>query len=258
MRNRSLILVLAILVTLAGSTVYSQNAYIKLGGGYGLSLASQVTSQVLTTSGSNTSFDYKYGSYGEGINFGLGFGYNLNSNIALELAGSYILGKKFEINYPATGVPSSVYTEKDYANTICIMPSAILKAPLKNITPYTRFGMILAIPTKFTERTAPGFTGTRKYKESGGLAMGIQGAVGLNFKASKNFGIYAEVFGIGMNYAPSKMENTETFTELGVLDPTVTYSESGTYSSTVQPTPRYSFSSFGMNIGLNIILGHVK
>jgi hypothetical protein len=251
MKNKSLILVFAILVSLISSTVYSQNAYIKLGGGYGLSLASQIVSLTTTTSGTTTTYDTKYGSYGEGINFGLGFGYNINSNLALELAGSYILGKKFETNYTAA-------TEKDYANTICIMPSVVVKAPLKDVTPYTRFGMILGIPTKFEELTATGFTGTRKYKETGGLAMGIQGAVGMNFKASKNVGIFAEIFGIGMNYAPSQKENTETYTELGLLDPTVTYNESGTYSTTSQPTPRYSFSSFGLNVGINLILGHVK
>lgn len=61
-----------------------------------------------------------------------------------------------------------------------------------------------------------------------------------------------------MNYAPSQKENTETYSELGALDPTVTYNETGTLSTTSEPTPRYSFSSFGLNVGLNLTLGKVK
>jgi hypothetical protein len=248
MKKVTIVFVLAILVLFIGSTAHAQNAYIKLGGGYGLSLASQPIVDIGTT----PAYDVKYGSFGEGINFGLGFGYNINSNFALELAGSYIMGKKFENTVTYTGGST---TEKDYANTICIMPSAVVKAPMKDITPYTRFGMVIAIPTKFEELTTTGFTGTRKYKETGKMAMGIQGAVGVNFKAGKHLGIFAEVFGIGMNYSPDKKENTETYSNLGVLDPTITYNESGTYSSTSAPAPRYSFSSFGMNVGLTYTFG---
>jgi opacity protein-like surface antigen len=246
MKKVTIVFVLAILVLFIGSTAHAQNAYVKLGGGYGLSLASQIIANKTVTS--PTSYDLTYGSFGEGINFGLGFGYNVNSNFAFELAGSYILGKKFETTY-------STSTVKEYANTICIMPSAVVKAPMKDITPYTRFGMVIAIPSKFEETTTTGFTGTRKYKESGGVGLGIQGALGINFKAGKHLGIFAEVFGIGMNYGPSKKENTETYSELGLLDPEVTYNESGELSSTSQPKPRYSFSSFGMNVGLTYTFG---
>lgn len=165
MKNKLFIFSLLVLFSIIGSTVFSQNAYIKLGGGYGLSLASQIIANKNVTSPS--SYDFTYGSFGEGINFGLGFGYNINSNFALELAGAYILGKKFETTY-------STSTVKEYANTICIMPSVVVKAPMKDVIPYTRFGMVLGIPTKFEEMTATGFTGTRKFKETGGLAMGIQ------------------------------------------------------------------------------------
>ena len=246
MRKATLILAVAILVSFISSTVHAQNAYIKLGGGYGLSLASQIIANKNVSSPS--SYDLTYGSFGEGVNFGLGFGYNVNSNLAFELAGSFILGKKFETTYSTSSI-------KEYANTICIMPSAVVKAPMKDITPYTRFGMVIAIPTKYEEMTESGFTGTKKYKESGKMALGIQGALGVNFKAGKNLGIFAEIFGIGMNYSPDKRENTDAYSNLGLLDPTVTYSESGTNSSTSEPAPRYSFSSFGMNVGLTYTFG---
>jgi hypothetical protein len=249
MKNKLFIIVLLVLFSFVGSSAFSQNVYVKLGGGYGLSLASQE----MYDAGVSPAHDYKYGSYGEGIDFGLGFGYNVNSNIAFEVAGSYTLGKKYENTFTLLG---GSITDKNYANTICIMPSVIVKAPLKDITPYTRFGMVLGIPTKFEEVTSTAVTGTLKYKETGGLAMGIQGAVGINFKAGKHLGIFAEVFGIGMNYAPGTKENTETYTG-GTLDPTITYQENWTPAAgdNTAEKPRYSFSSFGMNVGLTYTFG---
>ena len=256
MKKSVLSVLVAIVFVFTGTSLFSQNAYIKLGGGYGLSLASQEVYNITTSSGEGTSESHKYGSFGEGINFQGGFGYNINPNFALELAGSYTMGKKFdEYTYKAGSVN---YAEKYYANTISIMPSVVVKAPMKDITPYTRFGMIVGIPTKKEEITATGTgapTGTKVLKESGGVALGIQGAVGVNFKAGKNLGIFAEVFGIGMNYAPSQRENTETFTGQTV-DPTVTYSESFTSgTANTEATPRYSFSSFGLNVGITYTFG---
>ena len=236
------------------TNLFSQGAYVKLGGGYGLSLASQMVYDTPTSSGETTSHSYTYGSFGEGINFQLGFGYNINPNIALELDGSYTLGKKFE----NTSGTTLVTTSKWYANTISIMPSVVIKAPMKDMTPYTRFGMVIGIPSKFYEQTATGTgapAGTDKWKESGGSALGFQGAVGVSFKAGKQLGFFAEIFGIGMNYAPSKAENTETYTGQ-TLGQTITYQESGVNSATLQQTPRYSFSSFGLNIGLSYSFGN--
>jgi hypothetical protein len=125
---------------------------------------------------------------------------------------------------------------------------------LKNVTPYTRFGMIIGIPTKFYEETQSGtgaLTGTFKEKETGGLAMGIQGAVGVNFKVGKKVGIFAEIFGIGMNYAPGQIENTDAYTG-GTIIPVRTYQENWTPAAgdNILAKPRYSFSSFGLNAGL--------
>jgi hypothetical protein len=244
MKNKLFIFAILVLFSLIGSTSYSQNVYVKLGGGYGLSLASQQIYNI----GIAPAWDNTYGSFGEGINFQAGFGYNINSNFALELAGSYILGKKFEQDLATT-------TTKFYGNTITIQPSIVVKAPMKDVTPYTRFGMVLAIPQLFSEQTSTLVTGTDKYKESGGLGMGIQGAVGINFKAGKKLGIFAEIFGIGMNYAPNQKENTETYTGL-VVDPLITYGETGTTATVnTAPTPRRSLSSFGLNVGITLTFG---
>jgi hypothetical protein len=239
-----------VLFVITFSNAYSQSVYVKLGGGYGLGLATQE----IYDAGSLPAWDNKYGTFGEGIDFQGGVGYNINPNISVELAGSYTLGKKYEYTSGTGGV-----SYKQYANTISIMPSAILKAPMKGITPYLRLGLAIGIPSKYYESvpTPGGLTigGTSKYKESGGLALGFQGAGGINFNAGKQLGFFAEIFVVGMNYGPGTLENTEN--PSGTLDPIRTYSESGTYTagSYTGPTPRYSFSSFGMNVGLTYTFG---
>lgn len=248
---KRLALGILVLFVFTVSNLYSQSVYVKLGGGGGLGLATQ---QIFDNGGLYT-WDYIYGSYGEGINFQTGIGYNINQNIAVELDGAYTLGMKLKYSY---GTPMTDH-KKEYANTISIMPSAIIKAPMKNITPYMRLGMVIAIPSKFLEITETGTyarTGTRIFKESGRLGLGVQCAGGVNFKAGKQLGFFAEIFAIGMNYSPDKMENTENFTGLA-LQQTINYSESGTYSAegNSRPTPRYSFSSFGMNVGLTYTFG---
>ncbi len=249
---KRLALGILVLFVITFSNAYSQSVYVKLGGGYGLGLATEV----MGDAGNYPSWDYKYGTFGEGINFQGGFGYNINPIFAVELAGSYTMGKKFEHSF--MGISSN--NSKQYANTISIMPSAIIKAPMKDITPYLRLGIVIGIPSKFYEETEIGTgtqTGKRILKETGGFALGFQGAGGVNFKASKQLGFFAEIFGIGMNYGPGKRENTENYTGVA-LEPTVTYSETGTFSTTDYtklPTPRYSFSSFGMNVGLTFTFG---
>lgn len=246
MKNKLFTISLLVILSFVCSTAFSQGVYIKVGGGYGLGLATEHI-----YGGTTAIPDIKYGSFGEGINFQLGFGYKINNNIALELDGSYILGKKFEHTDTLLG---GTLTTKDFANTINIMPGVVIKAPLKDVTPYTRFGMVIAIPSKFMERTSTAVTGTDKWKESGGVGLGIQGAVGMDFKVSKKVAIFAEIFGIGMSYGPSQAENTETYSG-GTISPQITYSETSPFNATTLPKPHYSFSSFGLNAGLVFMFG---
>ena len=248
MKKSALSFLLLIVITF--SNAHSQSVYVKIGGGYGRSLAEQN----IINSAFWPLWQYNFGSYGRGYNLQAGLGYNINQNFAVELAGSYTKGVTFEIT---RSVNDTKY--RLYANTIFIMPSAIVKAPIKDITPYARVGMAAGIITKYTESTPYPMTGSVSegpydYKEHGGLALGIQFAGGISFKAAKKLDIYAEVFGIGLTYSPKTLENTKN--QSGSLQPTITYSESGiTGDNNTARTPSYPFSSIGMNVGITYTFG---
>jgi len=248
---------LFILLALLMFTV-SLNAqiYIKLGGGYGTSLTSQ---EVYVTS-TSTSATYNYGSFGQGINFGGTFGYMLNKNIGIELSGNYILGKKYE-NPGAVSNATFTRDDKFYGNTISITPALVICTALdKQWMMYTRVGAVFAIPQIFGEYTytakAPGApSGLDKYKESGGLAVGFAGAVGVDVMVSKSIGIFFEINGVGLNYSPSTLENTETYAG-NTITPTKTYNETvNTSDVNVLPAVRRQLSTIGASIGVSIMLG---
>jgi len=232
--------------------------YIKLGGGYGTSL----TSQMLYSTNTSTSATYTYGSYGQGLNFGGTFGYMLNNNIGIELSGNYLLGKKYD-NPNAFSGEDYTASQRLYGNALSITPALVLATALdKQWMLYTKIGAVLAFPQVFVENTYTATTpngpsGLDKFKESGGMALGFAGAVGVDVMLSKGIGIFFEINGIGLNYSPDTRENTETYTQTGhTISHVITYSE--TINSTdlyVLPSVRRQFSSIGASLGVSILLG---
>jgi outer membrane protein W len=245
----ALIAVLAVL--LFASNSQAQNFFVKLGGGYALSLASQN----ISTTSEGTNIEGHYGSYGEGILPALTLGYTFNKNIGIEVAGTYLIGKKFEHTHTTAGLTE---THKEWGEGILISPSVFVQAPMKNVTPYARFGGVVGMVKVKEETTESGTgarTGTDKVQHSGKMGLGMNGALGIKFKAGKMLDIFAELFGTAMNYGPEKRENTETYSG-GTLDPTITYEESySTTSTNTSLTPRFPFSNFGLNVGVILTFG---
>lgn len=231
----------------------AQNFIVKIGGGYALS---STTSLISTDADTNT-VTGTYGSYGEGILPSLTLGYMFNKNIGLEVAGTYLLGKKFEHEHTTAGITE---THKQWGEGIIISPSITVQAPMKSMTPYARFGGVIGLVKVKSEETQSGtgaLTGTNKTEESGKMGLGMNGALGLKFKAGKMLDIYAELYGQSMNYGPEKRENTETFTG-GTLATTVNYEEEySTSTANTSLTPRRPFSNFGLNVGVVLTFGKV-
>lgn len=225
------------------SSSYSQ-FYVKVGVGYGLGIA--------TSDSYVEGSDVKYISYGEGIYPRLGFGYVLNKNMAVELNGSYLIGKKFEDTDTLSG--GATITQNFWGQGIFISPALVVMAPVKNLTAYARFGGVIGIPTVKVEVTSTLVGGTYKAEETGNLASGVTGAFGVMFKAGNKINIFAELYGTAMNYRPEKLENTETFSG-STIDPMITYVESLPVGTNQAIAPSRPFSNYGLNIGINYVFG---
>lgn len=253
------VLIVFFILSIAGIS-NAQSVYFKLGGGYGLGLSSQYLFDKSTVA---TSRDLQYGSFGQGIDLHAGVGYMICKNWGFELAGSFVLGNKFEEN---SVIGTVNYNSKHYANTISIMPAVVVSTQLaKEVDLYSRFGMTIAIPMKYEDITATGTgapTGTMKWKESGGVALGINGAVGTKFILSKNFGIFTEIFGTAMSWGPSTLEVTEKYANDATVYPKITYEENWTPTAgdNKAPKPRYALSNFGLRVGVTYFIptGPVK
>ena len=241
------IVIFSLLLELCFISSANAQFYVKLGGGYGLSLANGLSYK----DGS----DVKYASLGEGIYPSLGFGYMFNKNMAIELNGSYLIGRKFEATDTQGGL---ILVEKAWGEGKFISPALVVMAPMKNMTPYARFGGVIGIPKVKDEITISGSweapTGTLKLEESGKMALGVTGALGLMYKAGSKINIFAELYGTGMNYRPDTRKNTETFSGFN-LEPTITYVETTPPGTNQEIAPSRPFSSWGLNVGFSYMFG---
>ena len=246
----ALFVILGAFVFTSGNS-HAQNFFVKLGGGYALGS----TTSLLMASFDTNNVEGHYGSYGEGILPALSLGYTFNKNIGIEVGGTYLIGKKFEHTHTMGSVTE---THKMWGEGILISPSVFVQAPMKNITPYARFGGVIGMVKVKEEETESGTgarTGTNKFESSGKMGLGMNGALGLKFKAGKMLDIYAELYGQSMNYGPEKRENKETYSG-STLAPTVNYEESyNPNTANTSLTPRLPFSNFGLNVGVVLTFG---
>jgi len=216
------------------STSYSQ-FYVKVGGGYSFL---PVSGFAFNDKG-DSSGSISYKSYGMGVQPVLGIGYYVNRNVALELNGMYLIGQKHE--QTPTGA-----TNKMYGEGIFISPSLKVVAPIKNVSLYSRMGLVIGIPKvkMETEVTSPA-SFTQKSENRGGMGMGLDAALGIDIKANKMISIFVELNGMALNYAPDEMEVTEQ--SAGTLPPIVTYTDFN--------RPYFAFGNFGGKVGVSFLFG---
>jgi outer membrane protein W len=224
--TKLLVLALLLLVGLTAST--NAQFYVKLGAGYGFL-------PIAGMSHFPDSADYK--SFGMGVQPTLGFGYHVTKNIALELNGMYLIGQKFEQTPTGTTITTN-------GEGIFISPAFRVQAPLKSVTPYTRIGLVIGIPKVKSEVVVTDPASTNKYEQKGGISMGMEGALGMDIKASKKINVFIELGGMALNYAPDELENTES---TGTVTPTFTYTDSN--------RPYIPFGNFGAKVGISILFG---
>ncbi len=242
---------------LAASVAAAQGFYVAVNGAYGLGAGTQLINISVASTGTTSTYDGVFGSLGEGAKFGVSGGYMFTNHFAAELGVSYWLGKKIESTYTS---PTSVATYDLSGTGFLAVPSLVFLSNLKPVNPYGKFGLIVGFLKSKQEVSSrdPGGTSEYTVDETGGLAIGFAGALGVIVPTGGAVDFFAEVGLHSLTYSPSKAELTKyTFNGQNVLPnvsrPTYDFKES--YTSTTQNVNmavRRPFSSIGFSAGVRI------
>lgn len=268
MKNLKLLsLILVFTCIFCGNNLFGQGAYVNLHAGYGTNISSHNLFINSTHTSNSSTYERVNVSLGKGLNFGGAFGYMFNKNFGAELGFSYLLGGK------STGLDDFVGGKRDYtlsSNMLRINPSLVISSGLDGVNPYAKFGLILGTGSINYEvvDSDDGNIYKSKLKMDGGLAMGLNAAIGANFTFSDNMSLFGEINMINMSYAPTKGEIIEAtyngadeLPNMTTFQKEIEFVESYTYSNNNPPAdsePRtqlkqkHPFGSFGLNLGLRI------
>jgi len=239
------LLYIALIVLMASGLSFSQ-FYVKLGGGYNLGLNPDNLGANSTGGTSEvTSYEAVNGSFGEGINFSGVLGYELASNLGLELDVIYKLSTEFE-EKDQYGSETSTTTMK--GSFLAFAPTFVVSAPSQNVSPYAKIGLLIAIPTteyEFVDNE--GNTGKATF--NGGVEFGLAGGAGILVPISSKIDFYAEVDFVSFNWKPDEVEVTDPDGETE----TFKFEDEWTSDDDNTEGPWYiPFSNVGLNVGVQI------
>jgi hypothetical protein len=209
--------------------------------------------------------------FGTGFTGVAAFGYAPSKYVSLEFGMSQFIGFP-NIADSIIKVPGgSSVQAKIKGNMLALMPSIVLSPGLENLNPYARIGFILGIrPT--VNATVDAVNGSTNPVEEiqavrhfyGGVAAGMNGAMGVTWAIDPMISLYAELSFSSINYSPRSSE-VVLYEKNGVDQlSTLTVKETKTeYYSNVYPDEQIPdtspdkalrkslpFSNAGMNFGI--------
>jgi hypothetical protein len=281
--KRSTTCFIAILVALFTGNVFAQKSYVSFNAGYGAKMGSQNLEDFYNYTYSTTGdFEYEYTSthkneqinlsLGKGLNLGGSFGHMFNKNIGAELGISYLLGGKTEAKDTYTYNGEQYGTTKYIisAKMLRIVPTLVVTTGMEKLNPYAKFGVILGTGSvKYEYKDdEDGDIEIREMKMKGGLAMGLNTAIGVTFDFSEKMSFFGEINMVNMTYAPKKGEVTKAtyngideLADMTTSEKEIEFVKSYTVSSAEPPSDseaskelsrKLPFGSIGLNIGILI------
>ena len=258
------------LLATQGIIAQESGAYVKVNVGYDFATDKQTwdanTTQNTTTSSTTEIVNL---SLGKGINFGGAFGYNFNKNVGAEIGVGYLLGG--ETTATDKQLNGEINKLTISAKMLQIKPTLVISAGMEKINPYAKFGLLLTSGTITGNENNTSTGGSREIitEFKGGIQLGFQSGLGLEYKLSDNLGIFGELNLNSLSYSPNQSTITKDETKTGgtvrnnligedVYDIKTVYEDSIT-SSTSAPdrnAPRKQlkfslpFGSLGLNFGV--------
>lgn len=275
-----------LLIAFISVTSFAQGIYIRSGSGYGLPIS---TTQIgendlhkVVYNGNDisdtSSKEVVSASYGAGANFNVAVGYKFNENLILDLNMIYLAGTKFETFNRETYEDISYSSIDEQINTtysrgLFINPSVIFSAGFGKGAPYARFGILVASPKIIRdEHSYSNSDGERindvRWEYSGGVSMGYQTAIGMNWRITDRLDFYTETSFVSMTFYAKKGVMTENILDgvdyldqlvlasreiefLKEYDPTTPYDPN---KPLVQPREARAFSYISAQVGVRFTL----
>jgi hypothetical protein len=207
--RKSAILILGLLLT--GISSQAQNIFVRVGLGCAVSTAADFSSEyTYITSGSNKLTTKRTG-LGTGVPVVVAAGYKISRYFAIEMGIDYLYGFKsvVENNY-------QLYTTeyKTRGSMLSIVPAAIITFPMEKIQPYARLGLKVGLLNSKTEKyhRTPSPMGQEiasNSKDYGGVAIGVQAAMGTEYSLNHFMSLFGEIQVDGISYSPQHGKYTE-------------------------------------------------
>lgn len=264
---------------LMATTSYGQNFYAKLSGGYALgsaSLSDEINnSSTVGSIETITKADLKIGTGG---NFGAAFGYSFNENIATELGINYYIGSKsIAENKEEDQFSRDSYKLSFSGKMIMFSPTIVFSQSINGLKPYAKFGLIIGVGSVNTEMDFESTSiinpsakeyGSMTSKFSGGIALGINSALGISYEINDRISVFGEIQNISLNYTPKQAEiikssenGVDNLSSLKTNERKTEFTDSYTTdwskpkdenSPSKEIAPNIPFNNIGINIGMHI------
>jgi hypothetical protein len=257
---RAHFLCMAILLLLFAVTVgTAQGLYVTANAGYAFGAGTQYFGGNYDYTKTPVPIEGVHGSFGEGFKFGVSAGYMFSGNLGAELGFAYWLGKTFEMQGTFT---TGVGVRKQSGSGFVAVPSIVVSANTQPVSAYARVGLVLGILKVKNGYESHGASGSQDImqEETGNLAFGYAGAIGLLVPAGRTVAFFVEASIHTVTYSPDQIEYSKYLDNgvdrLPVLDPKVyKYKESfNNADEGVYMAARRPFSSAGLAVGVRINL----
>jgi opacity protein-like surface antigen len=265
---------------LLANGLFAQGIFFKFNAGYGFGTSSLIgynsTRNFLGNTTNIETVEKVKLSFGKGVNIGGTFGVMFNDNFGFDLSLSYLMGGTTEMK----DIEHNLANNQTYSNTrilsanmLRVMPSLIVSAGFDKINPYAKLGLVIGAGSIKAEENTTYYSGNvdiEKWKYNGGLALGLNAALGVEINMNDNFAIFGELNTVNMSYAPTKgkcTENTKNgadqLAQMETIEKEVEFVDEYTIDNTNDPSPalpakrikvKYPFSSVGVNFGVKISL----
>jgi len=206
-------LILIVFVSLTG-LIQAQNFYTRLGIGVAGGISSNLD---LLYSYSNTGSSQTITAVPLGLGRGFtgvaAFGFNASKFISLEFGISQFIGLP-KIADSVMKLPGgSAFEAKVKGNMLSLLPAIVLHPGFEILDPYARIGFILGIRPAINAIAKASNASTNPPEETeairhyyGGVAAGLNAAMGVTWKATSVVSLYAELGFSSINYSPKKSE----------------------------------------------------